>query len=58
MNTASDCTNVVTNSGVKCKAGSGTCAEGACADKSSTDSATCSAYKIKYTTATYLTTAA
>ena len=60
MNTLSDCLNLVTNTGVKCKApgSANPCVEGVCADKSSTDSATCNAYKIKYTTATYLSTAA
>lgn len=60
MNTLSDCLTLVTNTAVKCKApGSGACAEGVCADKSGTDSATCNAYKIKYTAGvTYVSTAA
>ena len=60
MITLSDCATLKPNSGVSCKApgGAGACAEAVCADKSTTDSATCGAYKVKYSTATYLTTAA
>jgi hypothetical protein len=60
MSPVSGCTDVVTNTGVKCKApGSGACADGLCADKSNTDKTTCNGYKVKYTTGvTYLTIAA
>jgi hypothetical protein len=60
MSPVSGCTDVVTNTGVKCKAPtSGACAEAVCADKSTTDKATCDGYKIKYSAGTtYLTTAA
>jgi hypothetical protein len=60
LSTYADCPTIVTNTGVKCKAPASAvaCIEGVCADKSGTDQTTCNGYKIKYTTATYLTTAA
>lgn len=59
LNTFANCPNIVTNSGVKCKApGSAVaCLEGACTEKNG-NQAECIAYKVKHSTITYLSTGA